>query len=438
MKTIANRALYSAVLITVLLIPAASFAQSWEPENVWQVGQENWNVSPQNNNPSSSTVPSSQIRPTIPPSIDVEEIKTSERCKPITIKAKILDYTSISQVFLYYASGNLNYTMLPMNSPPQAPNKFIATLPETATQGDYIDYYIEAFNSQKTLVTSSGNALNPTRIFLTGECPDNVPDDINSTNQSISYDIFSNHTTRQTERSHSATQQSSSQQALPAKPNTSTKPHTILEDVIDDKPKPEDKPSYPNFQFSVMLGTGVGIVGDKTENCDSNAKCMPIGGWVSSISTGPAPLPLHLRTSAMFNLPKHFQIGVYLRGQLINIVKDSLTPPAKANVKNPEQYNIMVGLTARYLIRWEQPYRLYIGLELGWGGANATVDMGRSFNNFKDIYLYKGPWHVAPEIGFLWNFHKNIGLAFELTIPIVFPERPSAFFDLSIGPYIQF
>lgn len=200
MKTIAKRALYSAVLITVLLIPAASFAQSWEPENVWQVGQENWNVSPKNNNPSSSTVPSSQIRPTIPPNIEVEEIKTYERCKPITIKAKILDHTSISQVFIYYASGNLNYTMLPMNSPTQAPNKFIATLPETATQGDYIDYYIEAFNSQKTLVTSSGNALTPTRIFLTGECPDNAPDDINSTTD----DIFSNQTTRQTERSHSA------------------------------------------------------------------------------------------------------------------------------------------------------------------------------------------------------------------------------------------
>lgn len=207
---------------------------------------------------------------------------------------------------------------------------------------------------------------------------------------------------------------------------------------MDDKPKPEDKPSYPSFQFSIMFGTGVGITGDKTENCDGNAKCMPNGGSESSITTGVSSLPLHLRASAMFNLPKHFQIGVYLRGQLINIVKDSLTPPAKANVKNPEQYNIMVGLTARYLIRWEQPYRLYIGLELGWGGANATVNMGRNFNNFIDIYLYKGPWHVAPEIGFLWNFHKNIGLAFELTIPIVFPERPSAFFDLSIGPYIQF
>ena len=196
--------------------------------------------------------------------------------------------------------------------------------------------------------------------------------------------------------------------------------------------------SYPLFQFSVMLGSAFGIVGDKTENCDGNAKCMPIGGSPSSISSGPASLPLHLRANAIFNLPKYFQAGIYLRGQLINIVKETLTPTAKDRIKNPDQYNIMVGLALRYLILWEQPYRLYFGLEFGWGGANAMVDMGPAYNNFKDIYLYKGPFHIAPEIGFLWNFHKNVGLAIELTLPIVFPEKPSAFFDLSIGPYFQF
>lgn len=378
-----------------------------------------------------------------------------------------------------------------MNSPTQAPNKFIATLPETATQGDYIDYYIEAFNSQKTLVTSSGNALTPTRIFLTGECPEQAtnPPKVNQPSKQATNPQTVNPPTKQTtnppkvnqptnegdslnddiydeifaKKTPSASGNTARSQAS-SSPKTTTQPKTTdtkqtppknsnalqtTNELLNQSAQTQNTPnthlsssddilSYPNFQFSVMLGTGVGITGDKTENCDGNAKCMSNGGSVNSISTGVSSLPLHLRASAIFNLPKHFQIGVYLRGQLHNIVKDTLTPNAKANVKIPEQYNIMVGFTARYLILWEQPYRLYVGLELGWGGANATVDMGRNFNNFKDIYLYKGPWHIAPEIGFLWNFHKNIGLAFELTIPIVFPERPSAFFDLSIGPYVQF
>ena len=181
MKTIAKRALYSAVLITAFIMPATSFAQSWEPENAWKVNQDEWNVPSKTSNPppskqtptynssnypSNITPPNSQIPPAIPPSIEVEDIKTSERCKPITIKAKILDHTSINQVFIYYASGNLNYTMLPMKSSPQAPNIFIATLPETATQGDYIDYYIEGYNAQKKLIANSGNALTPSRIFF--------------------------------------------------------------------------------------------------------------------------------------------------------------------------------------------------------------------------------------------------------------------------------
>ncbi|MBQ8036409.1 MAG: hypothetical protein IJ268_05390 [Proteobacteria bacterium] len=404
MKTIAKRALYSAVLITAFIMPATSFAQSWEPENAWKVNQDEWNVPSKTSNPppskqtptynssnypSNITPPNSQIPPAIPPSIEVEDIKTSERCKPITIKAKILDHTSINQVFIYYASGNLNYTMLPMKSSPQAPNIFIATLPETATQGDYIDYYIEGYNAQKKLIANSGNALTPSRIFFTGKCLFNMPETSPSNSPQIKNNLS---------------------------------PYVVSQ----------------IFQFSIMLGTAAGLVNDRTLNCDGDSRCESNSALSSRITPGIASLPLHLRASAMFNLPKHFQLGIYVRGQLYNIVKSSLSNKAKAEVKFPEQYNIMVGLDIRYLALWEQPYRLYVGLEFGWGGANATVDMGPRYNNFKDIYIYKGPVHIAPEIGFLWTIDKNVGFAFELTIPVVFPERPSIFFDFSIGPYFQF
>ncbi len=51
MKTIAKRALYSAVLITAFIMPATSFAQSWEPENAWKVNQDEWNVPSKTSNP---------------------------------------------------------------------------------------------------------------------------------------------------------------------------------------------------------------------------------------------------------------------------------------------------------------------------------------------------------------------------------------------------
>ena len=70
--------------------------------------------------------------------------------------------------------------------------------------------------------------------------------------------------------------------------------------------------------------------------------------------------------------------------------------------------------------------------------ANATIFTGSKFNDFKAIYLIKGPFHIAPEIGFLWSFHKYVGLAIELAIPFHFPDKFNVHFDLSVGPYFQF
>lgn len=408
MKTFPKVSLYSAIFTAAFLLPSTLFAQSWEPENAWQVDNTRWDISPDSSN---------RTAPAIPPYIQVETITNSGRCTPITIKADVLDYT-ISQVFIYYATGNLNYIMHPMMSSPQAPNLFIATLPEAAAQGDYIDYYIEAFNANKTLIATSGNALNPTRIFLTGECPDKAPD---AAAQHASTGI------KQTPEAQSDVSQDATLHQNASFQNKDRSQSSSTDDTSD-----------PIFQFTVLLGSAFGIISDKTENCDYDARCNGSMNAQLRLGTGIAWLPFHLRASAMFNLPKHFQIGLYVRGQLIDIVKYSLNAGAKANIDFPEQYNIMVGVAARYLVLWEQPYRLYLGLEFGWGGAYASVDMGTDFNNFRDIYLYKGPLHIAPELGFLWNFHKNVGLAVELTIPIVFPERPSAFFDLSLGPFVQF
>ncbi|MBQ9243116.1 MAG: hypothetical protein IJ165_07795 [Proteobacteria bacterium] len=316
----------------------------------------------------------------VPPRIDHNTIVSSNRCVSYDVAATVPAHPDIYRVYLYYASDDKpGYDSVEMIPSFESADVLKASIPSSVTQGDRVHYYIEAVNRQNEVVANVANALTPLSTIMMGECQ------------------------------------------LPSA-------------EFNDNNRFGD----PTFQLSILLGTAAGVVGDKTLNCDGNSKCMTGGGGESSIKTGLAPLPFHLRASAMFNLPKHFQLGLYVRGQLVNIVKSTLSNKAKTEVKFPEQYNVMVGLAVRYLAIWEQPYRLYLGLEFGWGGANATVDMGSKFNNFKDIYIYKGPMHVAPEIGFLWTFHKNAGLAIELAVPIVFPERPSVFFDLSIGPYFQF
>lgn len=182
----------------------------------------------------------------------------------------------------------------------------------------------------------------------------------------------------------------------------------------------------PLAQISVMVGTGVAIAKKGVSMERSN------GGAVTT--TGSAWSPLSIRGSVMFNLPANLQLGVALRGQVVDILADS-DNSVIANKSNKVRGSLMAGLAFRYLAIARQPYRLYVGLEAGWGGGNAQV---KNTKNATDIILLDGPWFVAPQIGFLWTFHKNVGLAVELTVPILFPNEPTALFDIAFGPYFQF
>ena len=186
----------------------------------------------------------------------------------------------------------------------------------------------------------------------------------------------------------------------------------------------------PLFQLSVLVGTGVAIAKKDVlmeRNPTSHVSSMG-GAWS----------PFFIRGSGMFNLPANFQLGFALRGQVVDILVNtdrSVDKNQGGKKSNKIRGSLMAGLAFRYLAIAEQPYRLYVGFEAGWGGGNAQVknDKGKT-----DIILLDGPWYVAPQIGFLWTFHKNVGLAVELTIPILFPNEPTAVFDLSFGPYFQF
>lgn len=321
------------------------------------------------------------------PSVEHTPITNSNRCSAVEMRANVPAHPDIYRVYLYYAvDDQRGYTEVEMLPTLEASNILTATIPALNTQGNKIEYYIEAQNRLGEVVANVANAPIPLTINLEGKCEGLSQSD-------------------------------------------------IAQSFGD-----------PLFQLSVLVGTGLGIISGDVENClapSSGGKCNSNtagGGGLSpvSVNTGVASMPLHLRFGAIFNLPKHFQVGLYLRGQLINIASATLTDHAKKDIDTPEVYNIMLGATVRYLVLHDQPYRLYVGLEIGWGGANATVALGSKYENFNDIFLIKGPIHIAPEVGFLWSFHKNVGLAVELAIPIHFPDNPTAHFDLSLGPYFQF
>jgi hypothetical protein len=182
----------------------------------------------------------------------------------------------------------------------------------------------------------------------------------------------------------------------------------------------------PLFQLSVMIGTGVGIAREGVfmeRNKSANVS-----------TTGGAWSPVFIRGSAMFNLPYNMQLGLAVRGQVVDLLTNT-DRSVEEKKMNKVRASLMAGLAFRYLAIARQPYRLYIGFEAGWGGANAQV---KNDQNKTDIILLDGPWYVAPQIGFLWTFHKNVGLAIELTVPILFPNKPTAVFDIALGPYFQF
>jgi len=303
-----------------------------------------------------------------PPSIDHKVVISGERCVPIELTATVPAHHDIYRVMLRYQSdGQPLFSAIEMVPDVQTPSLLRATIPGVAVQGAQVRYFIEATNRAGNVVTAVGSDARPLTTMLSGKCVGFLEDD------------------------------------------------------------PSEKYGDPLFQLTLAVGSGFGLIKGMTENCLKSSLCVSESTQAyNGVGFGVAPVPFFIRAAAVFNLPADFQLGAYIRGQVVNIVKDNA------------QASIMVGATLRYLAIARQPYRLYIGVGFGWGGANATVFLGSQFQNFKDVYTFKGPVHIAPEIGFLWSFHRNVGLAIELAVPIHFPDEPRVHFDLSVGPYFQF
>jgi hypothetical protein len=177
----------------------------------------------------------------------------------------------------------------------------------------------------------------------------------------------------------------------------------------------------PIVQIGVTIGTGIGLASGDSENCKKTPDCFGADNDPSrfeGVRAGLAPLPLHSNLEVNFNVMKDLQLGLFFRGQIIELAW-------------------MVGAKLRYMVLSEEPHRFYTGLGVGFGEAAMVVDLGPEFNNFRDIVRAYGPAHVGFSIGYLLSLHDNVGLQFDLYTPIHFPDF-TFHFDLSVGPYFQF
>ena len=320
--------------------------------------------------------------PVAKPKLEHTAIFHAARCRDFAIEANVPEHPDIYRVYLHYAiDGVPGFREAEMTPTADSPDVLRAVIPSTEMQGNSLRYYIDAQNRAGEVLLNSATEQAPWNIALDGSCDAD----------------------------------------------------TVASNYGD-----------PFFQWTILAGTSLGIVGGTALNCNgiNGEDCYGEGGGKYQsdvdVSTGAAIVPFHLRTSFMFNLPMNFQVGAFLRWQIANDGRTILDNDlARGRIEeDPIFYSIMVGVDARYVF-FQQPYRLYVGLQLGWGGANATVYLA-DYNDYSDVLPFEGPFHVAPLVGFLWSLHKNVGLAAELVIPFHFPKGLKVHFDISIGPFFQF
>ena len=322
-----------------------------------------------------ATSGSAVVLNTTKPVIDHTPLYEQQRCQAAEIRARVPAHPNIYRVVVHYAPDTEQYKDIEMHPSGESADILVAEVPGLATQGNELLYYIEGINRSGEVVVTSATAADPNHVIMIGACGGLSTSDLAT------------------------------------------------------------KYGEPLFQMTVGVGTGLMFASEAESYCTKNT-CYRKNDIAQPFNTagvnGPGILPVHLKISAMFNLPAHIQLGLQIRGQLANtqntseITKEYLGPWDA----------LSMGVEFRYFPLYKQPYRLYVGLAAGGGGANATFILSNQ-GNYRDLYKF-GYGYIAPEVGFLLTLHRYVGLAFELAMPFHFPQNPNVHFDLSVGPFVQF
>jgi hypothetical protein len=194
---------------------------------------------------------------------------------------------------------------------------------------------------------------------------------------------------------------------------------TILgkSDKVED---PVSSKKMPLMTTAIGVGMGVGLASGDSLNCAKTSKCH--GGQperLKGVAPGMARTSSMLTLDGMFFIIPEIELGLYTRIQF-----------------EPETETFMIGAKLRYFLYQDGDHRVYAGLVAGYGHVRYLVNLGASFNNFTDV-VEKGPVHIGPNFGYMLAFNKNVGMHFDMLIPIHFPDF-TFHIDIAVGPYFQF
>jgi hypothetical protein len=201
----------------------------------------------------------------------------------------------------------------------------------------------------------------------------------------------------------------SAEELVLASSGSATAPHAV---VILREDTSASEPAEHLVAVSVGVGTGGGLATAEPE----------IMGDEVDLNPGVAPTPLHIYVDAMFRFAETFEVGPFLRLQLV-LLDDAV------------ELEPLVGLKLKVFFDNEGPTRVYGSFGGGYGYVRHTVNLAPTVE-FIDT-TREGPGHGGLGFGVTHHFSEHVGLLFDAWAMGLFDEV-SVQLDLNLGLLLSF
>ncbi|HXU03264.1 MAG TPA: tetratricopeptide repeat protein [Polyangia bacterium] len=247
--------------------------------------------------------------------IEHEPVTESPQGSPITIKATIDPALGAKKVVLSFsADGADDFAEKEMQEDPPGSGKYSAEIPQSATQGGVVDYFIEALGDNDSPIATKGSSTKTLKISMLG--PNGQP-------------------------------------LVPRKP----------------KKPPEKKPTSeeaPSLFFGLGVGSGFGWTTGTGEINATKNKVNPPGFEMSRL--------LHFAPEVGYYVSPDLLVSVQLRLQLVSGATDYHSDPNDPNDRGCGSDNVckagtyaFAGLARASLFFGEGDFRTYVAGNLGVG-----------------------------------------------------------------------
>ena len=208
----------------------------------------------------------------------------------------------------------------------------------------------------------------------------------------------------------------------------------------------------------VLLGAGFGVVhGGESEHThlakvrDETTGLVVNGYRTMEIQSGGAIAPFHMAPELAFHINEKWHIGAMVRIQFVNAISDAVTMNMEDNTLQKMSSRVSVlGLVRARRFFLDGPLKLYVAFGAGGGQIRHRIELGDydgDANKPIDPKLKTPDDHVDARLaqyvafnvggGLKYMFHKNVGVALDLTGIIMVPDF-AAHLDVNVGPVISF